>query len=85
VVTVALWIFGGSIGVNAVAAAIVGLTILLVTGVTSWKVGRCGLGSTQAQQCSQAQQCKEHAMRSMFRRGAWPTANRPLVEGRAAE
>jgi di/tricarboxylate transporter len=35
---VALWIFGGSIGVNAVAAAIVGLTILLVTGVTSWKV-----------------------------------------------
>ena len=36
-VTVALWIFGGSIGINAVAAALVGLTILLVTGVTNWK------------------------------------------------
>lgn len=36
-VTVALWIFGGSIGVNAVAAALVGLTILLVTNVTTWK------------------------------------------------
>ncbi len=35
--TVALWIFGGSIGVNAVAAAIVGLFILLVTNVTNWK------------------------------------------------
>jgi di/tricarboxylate transporter len=34
---VALWIFGGSIGINAVAAAIVGLFILLVTNVTSWK------------------------------------------------
>lgn len=36
-ITVGLWIFGGQIGVNAVAAAIVGLTILLVTGVVSWK------------------------------------------------
>ncbi|KAG2450631.1 hypothetical protein HYH02_004471 [Chlamydomonas schloesseri] len=36
-ITVALWIFGGSIGVNAVAAAIVGLFILLVTNVTNWK------------------------------------------------
>lgn len=35
--TVALWIFGGSIGVNAVAAALTGLSILLVTGVVSWK------------------------------------------------
>lgn len=31
-VTVALWIFGGSFGINAVAAALVGLTVLLVTG-----------------------------------------------------
>ncbi len=31
-VTVGLWIFGGSVGVNAVAAALTGLTILLVTG-----------------------------------------------------
>ena len=29
-VTVALWIFGSSIGINAVAAALVGLTVLLV-------------------------------------------------------
>lgn len=36
-VTVALWIGGSAIGVNSVAAAIVGLTILLVTGVVSWK------------------------------------------------
>lgn len=36
-ITVALWIFGGSLGINAVAAAIVGLFILLVTNVTSWK------------------------------------------------
>lgn len=35
--TVTLWIFGGSIGINAVAAAIVGLFILLVTNVISWK------------------------------------------------
>ena len=35
--TVALWIFGSSIGVNAVAAALTGLSILLVTGVVSWK------------------------------------------------
>jgi di/tricarboxylate transporter len=37
-VTVGLWIFGSSIGVNAVAAATVGLTILLVTNVITWKV-----------------------------------------------
>uniref|UniRef100_A0A7S0VAM7 Uncharacterized protein n=1 Tax=Polytomella parva TaxID=51329 RepID=A0A7S0VAM7_9CHLO len=36
-ITVALWIFGGSVGVNAVAAAIVGLFILLVGNVISWK------------------------------------------------
>lgn len=35
--TVALWIFGGNFGINPVAAALVGLTILLVTGVTTWK------------------------------------------------
>ncbi|GAX75182.1 hypothetical protein CEUSTIGMA_g2626.t1 [Chlamydomonas eustigma] len=35
--TVGLWIFGSSIGVNAVAAATVGLTILLVTNVITWK------------------------------------------------
>ena len=31
-ITVGLWIFGGAIGVNAVAAALTGLSILLVTG-----------------------------------------------------
>lgn len=31
-VTVGLWIFGGAIGVNAVAAALTGLAILLITG-----------------------------------------------------
>ena len=36
-VTVALWIGGAAIGVNSVAAAIVGLSILLVTGVVSWQ------------------------------------------------
>lgn len=35
--TVALWIFGSNIGVNAVAAALTGLSILLITGVVSWK------------------------------------------------
>eukprot|EP00877_Chromochloris_zofingiensis_P014317 jgi/Chrzof1/9139/Cz03g37110.t1 len=36
-ITVALWIGGASLGVNSVAAATVGLAILLVTGVISWK------------------------------------------------
>lgn len=36
-VTVALWIFGGSIGVNSVAAATVGLGFLLITNVITWK------------------------------------------------
>lgn len=31
-ITVGLWIFGGAVGVNAVAAALTGLAILLVTG-----------------------------------------------------
>lgn len=35
--TVGLWIWGGAIGVNAVAAALTGLAIMLVTGVVSWK------------------------------------------------
>eukprot|EP00191_Tetraselmis_sp_GSL018_P008793 CAMPEP_0177605164 /NCGR_PEP_ID=MMETSP0419_2-20121207/16545_1 /TAXON_ID=582737 /ORGANISM="Tetraselmis sp., Strain GSL018" /LENGTH=553 /DNA_ID=CAMNT_0019099275 /DNA_START=187 /DNA_END=1848 /DNA_ORIENTATION=+ len=36
-ITVSLWIFGGGVGINAVAAALCGLTVLLVTGVVSWK------------------------------------------------
>lgn len=44
-VTVGLWIFGASIGINAVAAALLGLTILLVTNVVKWK--DC-LGDNQA-------------------------------------
>ncbi len=36
-ITVALWIGGPAIGVSSVAAALVGLTILLVTNVTTWK------------------------------------------------
>ncbi|KAI4322097.1 hypothetical protein L6164_021818 [Bauhinia variegata] len=35
--TVGLWIFGGTIGVDAVSAAILGLAVLLVTGVVTWK------------------------------------------------
>ncbi|CAK0745861.1 dityrosine synthesis enzyme [Coccomyxa viridis] len=36
-VTVGLWIFGGQIGVNAVAAALLGLAVLLITNVVTWK------------------------------------------------
>ncbi|XP_054813942.1 dicarboxylate transporter 1, chloroplastic-like [Prosopis cineraria] len=35
--TVGLWIFGGALKVDAVSAAILGLSILLVTGVVTWK------------------------------------------------
>ncbi|GBG71516.1 hypothetical protein CBR_g8933 [Chara braunii] len=37
VCTVGLWIFGSSIKVDAVTAAIAGLSVLLVTGVVTWK------------------------------------------------
>lgn len=36
-ITVSLWIFGSNFGINSVASAIVGLTILLITGVVKWK------------------------------------------------
>lgn len=36
-VTISLWIFGAKVGVNAVAAALLGLAILLITGVVEWK------------------------------------------------
>ncbi|KAL9273472.1 Dicarboxylate transporter 1, chloroplastic-like protein [Drosera capensis] len=36
-VTVGLWIFGGVLSIDAVTAAILGLSILLVTGVVTWK------------------------------------------------
>ncbi|EOY32664.1 Solute carrier family 13 - like 3 [Theobroma cacao] len=35
--TVGLWIFGGMLNVDAVTAAILGLSVLLVTGVVTWK------------------------------------------------
>ncbi|GMN26332.1 hypothetical protein TIFTF001_001274 [Ficus carica] len=35
--TVGLWVFGGMLNVDAVTAAILGLSILLVTGVVTWK------------------------------------------------
>ena len=35
--TVALWIFGGQLGIGSVAAALLGLSILLITNVTTWK------------------------------------------------
>ncbi|KAI3706384.1 hypothetical protein L6452_24085 [Arctium lappa] len=35
--TVGLWIFGGVINVDAVTAAILGLSVLLITGVVTWK------------------------------------------------
>lgn len=36
-VTVALWVFGGSLNINAVAAALLGLSVLLITNVVTWK------------------------------------------------
>jgi anion transporter len=36
-ITVVLWIMGGSWGVNAVGAALVGLTIMMITNVVTWK------------------------------------------------
>ena len=35
-VTVSLWIFGGNFGIGNVAAALLGLGIMLVTNVTTW-------------------------------------------------
>ncbi|KAI9195854.1 hypothetical protein LWI28_018774 [Acer negundo] len=35
--TVGLWVFGGVLNVDAVTAAIIGLSILLITGVVTWK------------------------------------------------
>ncbi|KAM0052807.1 putative solute carrier family 13 [Helianthus debilis subsp. tardiflorus] len=35
--TVGLWIFGGMLNVDAVTAAILGLSVLLITGVVTWK------------------------------------------------
>ncbi|KAI3409349.1 uncharacterized protein J3R85_019420 [Psidium guajava] len=35
--TVGLWVFGGMLNVDAVTAAILGLSILLTTGVVTWK------------------------------------------------
>ena len=34
---VGLWVFGGVLGVDAVTAAILGLSALLITGVVTWK------------------------------------------------
>ncbi|KAK1282613.1 hypothetical protein QJS10_CPB22g01368 [Acorus calamus] len=36
-ITVGLWIFGSMLGIDAVTAAILGLSILLITGVVTWK------------------------------------------------
>ncbi|KAJ4978477.1 hypothetical protein NE237_009257 [Protea cynaroides] len=35
--TVGLWIFGGALNVDAVTSAILGLSVLLITGVVTWK------------------------------------------------
>lgn len=35
--TVGLWVFGGVLDIDAVTAAILGLSVLLVTGVVTWK------------------------------------------------
>nr|DAD42346.1 TPA_asm: hypothetical protein HUJ06_000576 [Nelumbo nucifera] len=37
VLTVGLWIFGSKLNVDAVTAAILGLSVLLITGVVTWK------------------------------------------------
>lgn len=34
---VGLWIFGGALKIDAVSAAILGLSVLLVSGVVTWK------------------------------------------------
>ncbi|KAJ4974795.1 hypothetical protein NE237_007969 [Protea cynaroides] len=34
---VGLWIFGGALNVDAVTSAILGLSVLLITGVVTWK------------------------------------------------
>lgn len=34
---VGLWVFGGVLNIDAVSAAILGLAVLLITGVVSWK------------------------------------------------
>lgn len=34
---VGLWIFGGKLNIDAVTAAILGLSVLLITGVVTWK------------------------------------------------
>lgn len=34
---VGLWVFGGKLNVDAVTAAILGLSVLLITGVVTWK------------------------------------------------
>ena len=36
-VTVGLWIFGGQLGIGSVAAALLGLGIMLITNVVTWK------------------------------------------------
>ena len=36
-ITVGLWVFGGSLGIGAVAAALLGLAIMLITNVVTWK------------------------------------------------
>ncbi|XP_028757130.1 dicarboxylate transporter 1, chloroplastic [Neltuma alba] len=36
-ITVGLWVFGGVLNVDAVSAAILGLAVLLVSGVVTWK------------------------------------------------
>ena len=35
--SVGLWIFGSSFGISHVAAALAGLSIMLVSGIVSWK------------------------------------------------
>ena len=37
VLTVGLWIFGSQFGIGSVCAAIIGLSILMITGVVGWK------------------------------------------------
>ncbi|CAN6454152.1 unnamed protein product [Victoria cruziana] len=36
-ITVGLWVFGGVLNVDAVTAAILGLSVLLITGIVTWK------------------------------------------------
>ena len=67
--TVLLWIFGGSLGIGNVGAALLGLSVLLITNVVTWKEclsnnqvwGPIVAGRSVLRWC--CQQCQRHCCR----------------------